>query len=132
MAEKDDAWAASIIRTNDFQGTWEEFVTQKELEDAQFAEKLRREGKIITSGKPFELFDQTEINGLIGCGIFRFEQYNPIKHGRIRIFKSRIVNEIKGKGTNKPYEKSRFVIQGYNDDGKLLVLTQSPIIQRFS
>jgi hypothetical protein len=132
VAEKDDAWAASIIQTSDFQGTWEEFVTQKKLEDAQLAEKLRREGKITTPGKLFKLFDQTEINGLIGLGIFRFEQYNPIKHGGIRIFKSRIMNEIKGKGTNKPYEKSRFVIQGYNDDGKLFVLTQNPIIQRSS
>jgi hypothetical protein len=63
---------------------------------------------------------------------FRFEQYNPTKHDGIRIFKSRIVNEIKGKGINKPYEKSRFVIQSYNNDGKLLMLTQSPIIQRSS
>jgi hypothetical protein len=132
VAEKDNAWAASITQASDFQGTWEEFVTQKELENAQLAEKLRREGKIITSSKPFELFDQTEINGLIGRGIFRFEQYNPTKHGGIRIFKSRIMNEIKGKGTNKPYEKSRLVIQGYNNDGKLLMLTQSPTIQRSS
>jgi hypothetical protein len=110
MAEKDDAWAASITQASDFQGTWEEFVTQKKLEDAQFAEKLRREGKIITSGKPFELFNQTEIDGFIGRGVFRFEQYNPIKHDGIRIFKSRIINKIKGKGINKPYEKSRLMI----------------------
>jgi hypothetical protein len=42
------------------------------------------------------------------------------------------MNEIKGKGINKPYEKSRFVIQSYNNDGKLFVLTQSLIIQRSS
>jgi hypothetical protein len=132
VAEKDDAWAASIIQANDFQGTWEKFVTQKELENAQLAEKLRREGKIIISVKPFKLFDQTKINGFIGRGIFRFEQYNLIKHDGIRIFKSRIINEIKGKGTNKSYEKSRFMIQGYNNDGKFLMFTQSPTIQRFS
>jgi hypothetical protein len=130
MAEKGDAWAASITQASDFQGTWEKFVTQKELEDAQLAEKLRREGKITTSGKPFELFDQTEINGLINRGVFRFEQYNPIKHDGIQIFKSRIMNEIKNKGTNKPYEKSRLMIQNYNNDGKLFVLIQNPIIQR--
>jgi hypothetical protein len=59
-------------------------------------------------------------------------EYNLIKHGGIRIFKSRIMNEIKGKGTDKFYEKSRFVIQGYGNDGKLFVLTQSLIIQRSS
>ena len=39
---------------------------------------------------------------------------------------------MKGKTTDKPYEKSRLVIQGYNDSDKALVLTQSPTIQRAS
>jgi hypothetical protein len=43
-----------------------------------------------------------------------------------------MVNEIKGKATNAPFEKSRLVIQGYNDDGKEMILTQSPTIQRAS
>jgi hypothetical protein len=43
-----------------------------------------------------------------------------------------MVNEIKGKATNTPFEKSRLVIQGYNDDGKEVILTQSPTIQRAS
>jgi hypothetical protein len=43
-----------------------------------------------------------------------------------------MVNEIKGKGTNFPYEKSRMVIQGYSNDGKKMVLTQSLTIQRAS
>ncbi|KAF1360326.1 hypothetical protein EJ07DRAFT_41949, partial [Lizonia empirigonia] len=63
--------------------------------------------------------------------VFRFETYNPHKHGGNRIFKSRIVNEVKGK-TTTPYEKSRLVIQGYADDDKKVVLTQSPTIQRAS
>jgi hypothetical protein len=33
MAEKDNAWAAMITRANDFQSTWEKFVTQKKLEN---------------------------------------------------------------------------------------------------
>jgi hypothetical protein len=107
---------------------WEAFVTQKELEDAQLAQKLRRKGKIITPGKPFELSNQAEIDGLIGRGVFRFEQFDPAKYDGIRIFKSRIVNEIKGKVTDKPYEKSRLMVQGYDDDGKLMILTQSPTI----
>src|SRR5437773_527890 len=50
----------------------------------------------------------------------------------MRIFKSRMVREIKGKATDTPYEKSRLVIQGHSDQGKDLVLTQSPTIQRAS
>lgn len=42
------------------------------------------------------------------------------------------MNEIKGKATNSPYEKSRVVIQAYNDKGKESILTQSPIIHRLS
>jgi hypothetical protein len=49
-----------------------------------------------------------------------------------RIFKSRIVREIKGKATPTPFEKSRLVIQAYNDHGKEVILTQSPTIQRAS
>ena len=43
-----------------------------------------------------------------------------------------MVHEIKGKTTVKPYEKSRLIIQGYKDDGKRTILTQSPTIQRAS
>jgi hypothetical protein len=63
--------------------------------------------------------------------MFRFK-YDSVKHKNIRIFKSRIINEIKGKATNALYEKSRLIIQGYFDEGKITVLTQNPIIQRFS
>jgi hypothetical protein len=116
----------------DFEKKWEIFLTRKEHEDAQLAEKFRRKGKITTPGKPFELSNQTEINALIAREIFRFEQFDPVKHGNTRIFKSRIINEVKGKTTNKFYEKFRLVIQGYKDKGKFVVLTQSPIIQRSS
>jgi hypothetical protein len=114
------------------QATWELFVTQKELKDAELAIKLRREGKITAPGKPFEASRQAEIDGLIGRGVFRFEPYNPTKHGGIRIFKSRFVDEIKGKATDKPHEKSRLMIQGYGDNGKFIILTQNPTVQRFS
>ena len=49
-----------------------------------------------------------------------------------RIFNSRFVNEIKNKGTDKELQKSRLVIQAYNDDEKHVVLTQSPTIQRIN
>jgi hypothetical protein len=36
----------------------------------------------------------------------------------VRVFKSRLVNKVKGKTTETPYEKSRLVIQAFNDMGK--------------
>ena len=39
-----------------------------------------------------------------------------------------MVNKIKGKATNALFKKSRLVIQGYNNDGKEVILTLSPII----
>ena len=47
----------------------------------------------------------------------------------IHIFNSRLVDEIKAKATDNPYEKSRFVIQAYNDYDKWDILTQSPTVQ---
>jgi hypothetical protein len=102
------------------------------MDDDALAKKLRRDGKITTSGKPFKEFQRIEIEALIDNGVFRIEPYDSIKYGKFRIFKSRIVNEIKGKATNSLYEKSRMVIQGYSDDGKKMVLIQFPTIQRTS
>src|SRR5947207_6987717 len=39
---------------------------------------------------------------------------------------------IKNSGTNEAYEKSRLVVQGYDDQNKSIILTQSPTIQRVS
>lgn len=108
------------------------YLTSKEEADMILAVQLRKDGIITTPGKPFELSDDAEINGLIDRGVFRFARYNKKLHGDIRIFKSRIVHEIKNKTTPQPYEKSRLVVQGYRDDGKEAILTQSPTIQRAS
>ncbi|KAF1357214.1 hypothetical protein EJ07DRAFT_129503, partial [Lizonia empirigonia] len=111
--------------------TYDTNLAQREQDDLVLSRKLRATGRITTPGQPFELSTKMEIESLIARGVFRFETYNPHKHGGNRIFKSRIVNEVKGK-TTTPYEKSRLVIQGYADDGKKVVLTQSPTIQRAS
>lgn len=50
----------------------------------------------------------------------------------IRVFNSRFVDEIKNASTDKAVEKSRLVVQAYNDFNKDLVLTQLPTIQRIS
>ncbi len=39
-----------------------------------------------------------------------------------------MVNKIKGKATDALFEKSKLVIQGYNDNGKEVIFTQSPMI----
>jgi hypothetical protein len=70
-----------------------------------------------------------EINGLLNSGVFTIA--NKVPPG-IRIFGSRFVDEIKHAGTEKAFEKSRLVVQGYNDQGKQEILTQAPTIQRSS
>ena len=108
------------------------FLTAKERGDYDLAVLLRSKGIIVTPGQPFEISGRTEIDNLLARGVFKFELYDPIKHAKLRIFDSRMVNEIKGKETATPYEKSRLVIRGYNDEGKSFILTQSPTIQRAS
>ena len=105
------------------------YLSKKEEDDYALAVKLRNDGVINTPGAPFEVSDQKEIDDLVGRGVFNFELFDPTVHGGYRIFKSRMVREVKGK-TLVPYEKSRLVVQGYNDEGKREILTQSPTIQR--
>lgn len=108
------------------------FHTAKEKADFELAVKLRKEGVITTAGKPYEGSDLIEADTLRDRGVYRFILYDPEKHAKLRIFKSRMVREIKGKGTPQPYEKSRHVIQGYGDVEKATLLTQSPTVQRCS
>ncbi|KAF1939129.1 hypothetical protein EJ02DRAFT_457279, partial [Clathrospora elynae] len=107
------------------------YMTRKEENNLELAIKLRNDQVITTPGAPFEASDDQEISDLVGRGVFKFELYDEEAHSGIRIFKSRLVREVKGK-TTKPYEKSRLVIQGYQDHGKEAILTQSPTIQRCS
>ena len=48
----------------------------------------------------------------------------------MRIFNSRFVNEVINADTESTFEKSRLVVQTYNDSIKHFVLTQSFTIQR--
>ena len=43
-------------------------------------------------------------------GVFKFKKYNPIKFNRVRIFKLKIVNKIKGKAINALFKKLRLII----------------------
>ncbi|KAI0994641.1 hypothetical protein K3495_g13539 [Podosphaera aphanis] len=98
----------------------------------KFALTLRKEGKITTPGEPFQQADDKEIENLLATGVFKFDDYDINKHGDHGIFNARMVQEIKGKASSSPYEKSRLMIQGYSDNDKKLILTQSPTIQRSS
>jgi polyhydroxyalkanoate synthesis regulator phasin len=109
----------------------EAFLTKKEKDDYTLATELRTKGIITTEGGPFEKSQQQEIESLMARGVFEIVRYDPTKH-KGRIFNTRVVNEVKGKTTEAPYEKSRMVVQGYNDTGKESVLTQAPTVQRAS
>ena len=111
----------------------EVFTTAKEASDLKEALRLRAEGRITTPGAPFEQSAKTEIESLIAAGVFKFVQFDEKLHGGddVRIFRSRLVNEVKNK-MDVPYEKSRLVIQAYSDANKQEILTQSPTIQRAS
>ncbi len=50
----------------------------------------------------------------------------------VRIFNFRFVDEIKHSDTSQTYEKSRLIVQTYNDHEKTLMLTQASTIQRMS
>ena len=82
-------------------------------------------------GHQFEASRQKELTGLLEKGVFEVTRLQDVPPG-IRLFNSRFVDEVKNLGTSKAFEKSRLVVQAYNDQEKSIVLTQSPTIQRVS
>jgi hypothetical protein len=86
---------------------------------------------VLVQETPFTDSRRKEINGLLEKGVFAVVTERDVPQD-VRIFNSRFVDEIKHPGTDKAFEKSRLVVQAYNDQGKDLVLTQSPTIQRVS
>jgi hypothetical protein len=86
--------------------------------DYELAIKLRKSGVIIASDLPFEKSDNIKITDLIARDVVAFKRYNSQKHGKsVPLFNSRIMHEIKDKN-GKSYEKSRWIIQDYNDYSK--------------
>ena len=79
------------------------WVTNKEKADLKLALELRKEGKITTPGASFEHSQRLEIEGLISSGVFEFVKLNAKEHSGVRIFKYRLVNEVKGKVISAPY-----------------------------
>ena len=72
-----------------------------------------------------------ELNGLLERGVFKVCHKGEVPD-KTRIFGSRFVDTLKFPGTDKAFEKSRLVVQAYNDKGKKDYLLQAPTIQRSS
>ena len=70
----------------------------------------------------FSTSQQKEVIGLFKKGVFKIIKLYNIPKG-VRLFNSQFVDEIKNKGTNKAFKKSRLVVQAYNNLEKELVLT---------
>ena len=127
----DDTFTACFLNST----TIEEimvFITEKEERDRKLSLELREKGIITTPGAPFQQSRRKEVESLLAQGTFKLIDENDPEIGSTRIFGSRLVDEVKGKETATPYEKSRLVVQGFNDQGKKTVLTQSPTLQRLS
>ena len=98
-----------MLTINDNYDT-EVFLTKKETRDRELSTKLRVEGKITALGPPFQQSRRTEYEALIKRGVFvPIHKDDPRVRGH-RIFKLRMVDEVKGKETSALYEKSRLVI----------------------
>src|SRR5436190_21163715 len=70
----------------------------------------------------FRSSHQKELTGLLEKGVFQIVNLADVPSGS-RLFNCWFIDEIKNLGT---FEKSRLIMQAYNDDEKKLVLTQSP------
>lgn len=103
-------------------------MSNKETQLYELALKYKAEGKITTPGAPFEQLDAAEIEALLGAEVLQ-----PVygENARGRIFGARMVREVKGTA-DRPYEKSRLVVQGHSDNEKKSLLTQAPTIMRCS
>ena len=73
---------------------------------------------LIENSPQFTASKQKKINDFLKKRIFKLADKNDVSSD-IRIFNARFVNKIKNENTEKTYEKSRFVIQTYNDSKKI-------------
>jgi hypothetical protein len=96
-----------------------------------FAVAFKLDSIVHIALSQFAAFRQKKINDLIKKDVFQSINKNDVSFD-VRIFNSRFVNEIKHFDIDKAFEKSRFVMQTFNDQNKNLMLTQSSIIQRVS
>ena len=98
------------------------------LQNEQFMQNMQTSTPIPI---PFVKSRKKEINDLFEKNCFEVVSISDVFH-EIKIFNSRFVDEIKNIDTIDVYEKSRLIMQAYNDDGKAKVLTQTSTIQRMN
>jgi hypothetical protein len=72
-----------------------------------------------------------ELEGLLNNHVFEVVDARDVP-ANARVFGTRFVDSMKNEGTDKAFEKSRLVVQAFNDPGKETILTQAPTIQRSS
>jgi hypothetical protein len=82
--------------------------------DAPVKQLLSADILVLVQETPFTDLQRKEINGLLKKGVFAVVTDSDVPQG-VRIFNSRFVNKIKHPNTNKAFEKSRLVVQAYND-----------------
>ena len=100
--------------------------------DSQNDQLLMQHMQVPTSvPSPFVKSRKKKINELFEKNCFEIVSTFDVSH-EVRIFNSRFVDEIKNIGTVDAYEKSRLVMQAYNDQNKTEMLTQTPTIQRMN
>ena len=92
--------------------------------------------KLVESTANFNLSSYTALRQKEISELLKKKKFKFINHAEVffdaRIFNFRFVNEMKNVDTEKTYEKSRLMMQTYNDQIKNFVLTQSSTIQRVS
>ena len=87
--------------------------------------------KFMSSSANFQASRKKELNGLFEKKIFEVIHIDNL-FAKARVFESRFINQMKNEEIEKAFEKSRLMIQVFNNSKKQKILTQTPIIQRAS
>ena len=85
-------------------------MSHRKQADYDFALQLWHKGIITTSRNLFEQSDLTKIESLLASGMLQPVQYDSNKYASVNLFKPHLICEIKRKGTDKLYKKSRFMV----------------------
>ena len=87
--------------------------------------------KFIPPLANFQTFRLKELNELLEKRVFEIIYIDDL-FIKTRVFESRFINQMKNEGTEKAFEKSRLIMQIFNDSKKQKIFTQALIIQRVS
>ena len=87
--------------------------------------------KFMSPSTNFQTSRLKKLNELLEKGVFKVINIKDL-FTEARVFESRFVNQMKNEGTEKAFEKSRLVMQTFNDSKKHEILTQISIIQRIN